>query len=77
MTRDMTRTQFVAALKRNGFKHAALFWFKDTTGQAPDTLFSGLFLPNGKMLRRSTISRLIQSRKEQVAENKKKQRAKA
>jgi hypothetical protein len=61
-TRDMTRREFTAALKRNGFKHEFLFWFEDTTGQTPDIHYPGIFQKNGKTMRRATISRLIKHR---------------
>jgi hypothetical protein len=58
----MTRREYNAALKRNGFKHYALFWFIDTTGQTPDVHYSGIFWRTGKVARRATISHLIKGR---------------
>jgi hypothetical protein len=67
-TRDMTRREYAAALKRNGFKHVALFWFSDTTGQT-HVSYSGIFWRTGKVARRATVSHLIKSRDAELKRN--------
>ena len=67
MTRDFTSAQFNAALKRNGFRWAALWWFVDTTGACPNIHFSGIFYRNGKCARRATLAHLIKRREEEDA----------
>jgi hypothetical protein len=59
---EMSHRQFVAALKRNGFRHAALFWFEDTSGRTPGASYSGIFTRKGKTCRRATIAHLIRQR---------------
>lgn len=67
-TRDMSRAEFVAALKRNGFASDFGAWFKDTSGQAPGYSIGGVFTHRGVLLRRTTIAYLIERRKAIVAE---------
>jgi len=67
MSRDMTERAFRAALKRNGFRFARLFWFEDTTGQASGVLFSGAFNADTSIHRRETIRHLIARREAHIA----------
>ena len=66
MTRDMSNREFSAAMKRNGFRHEFLLWFKDTTAQTPHIRFSGLFSTKGKLFRRATIAHLIRQREAEL-----------
>jgi hypothetical protein len=65
MTRDMTRTQFHAALERNGFKRPVLMWCKSKEG--PAISYGMLFDRKGKLLRRETIAYLIKRRAAEMA----------
>lgn len=65
--RELSRKQFNEAMQRNGFKHHALFWFIDTTGQTPGCSYSGIFWRNGKLARRATLAHLIRRRDEEIA----------
>lgn len=64
--RELSFKQFQAALKRDGFRHVALFWFEDTTGATPGHSFPGVFLRNGKHLRRATIAQLRRQRRNAI-----------
>lgn len=63
---DMSARQFNAALKRNGFRHAFLFWFEDTTGQTEGISYSGIFYRKGKLARRATLAHLLKRREHQI-----------
>jgi hypothetical protein len=71
-TRDMTKAQFAEALKRNGFRHEFLWWFKDTTGQTPGVSYGGIWNPKaGRFDRRTTVAHLIKSRAKDVERERK------
>lgn len=58
--RDMTKSQFKAALKRNGFEQAELGgWFRDTTRQTTVTLGGVINLADGSLDYRATLRRII------------------
>lgn len=62
--RDMTRAEFNAALKRNGFANAfGGLWFRDTTGVCSEGhSFGAIFDVNKGVRRRATIAHLIRER---------------
>jgi hypothetical protein len=69
MTREMSRPQFSAALKRNGFSTPILFWVYSRDN--PNISYSMLFTTKGKVLRRATIAHLLQSRERDRAKSEK------
>ena len=59
-TRDLTRSQFLAALDRNGFRKPIMFWI--TSKDAPDVSYGMVFSRQGKILRRVTLAHVIRER---------------
>ena len=64
--RDMTRSQFNAALRQHGFRKV-LLWVEDTTGQCPGTAWGMVLNCKGKMLYRASLAKAIRERDAQVA----------
>jgi len=62
---EMTRKQFQAALKRNGFRQV-LVWIEDTTGQVRGTSWGMVMHSSGKMAYRATIAKVIRERDAQI-----------
>lgn len=62
--RDMTRPQFRAALKRNGFRSPVMFWVEHC--DIPGVSFPLTIRGDGKLMRRETIADLIQRRNEEL-----------
>jgi hypothetical protein len=58
-TRDMTRAQFEAALKRNNFSKPVLFWCQD--GENPNSHYPIIY-GRGRTYRRATIANLLACR---------------
>jgi hypothetical protein len=67
--RDMTRAQFQAALKRNGFRQF-LAWFQDETGQTTSAYGAVVNPKTGKIYRRITLARIIEERRRDAAKKK-------
>lgn len=68
MTKDMTKQQFLDALRRNGFKHEFMGWYADTTGQVPNVKFGAVYnVKPFRLNRRATLARLIQTRAKEIA----------
>lgn len=61
----MTRKQFQAALKRNGFRQI-LLWIEDTTGQVHGVSWGMVMHTGGKMAYRATIAKVIRARTAQI-----------
>lgn len=60
--RDMTRAQFDAALKANGFRKI-FHWIEDRTGSAPGVSWGVIFsVQNGKIARRATLAHVMRQR---------------
>ncbi len=58
---EMSRAQFNAALKRNGFKKV-LLWISDTTGIVPGVSWGVLLHRNGKTAYRATLAHVLRER---------------
>lgn len=68
-TRDMSKKQFQAALKRNGFRPTILgLWYEDMTGTTSIT-FGAVIGKGYRIHRRATLAHLIQSRDNQRKKN--------
>ena len=63
--RDLTRAQFQAELKRQGFRQV-LLWFEDTTGEV-SVSYGAIMHRTGKIARRATLAHLIRSRRADAA----------
>lgn len=59
---ELTRRQFQAALKRNGFRQV-LLWCTDTTGQVPGTSWGMTLHSSGKPAYRATLAHIIRERR--------------
>lgn len=64
--REMSRAQFKAALKKNGFRSILGCWFEDTTGQCDRVSWGALIGPSG-LLRRATLAKIVRERRAEVA----------
>jgi hypothetical protein len=65
--RDMSRAQFLAALKEHGFRKV-LFWGEDTTGQCPGVSWGFVVSRStGKVLHRATLAKLVKEREAEIA----------
>lgn len=62
---EMTRRQFHAALKRNGFQQV-LLWVRDITGQVPGTSWGMVMHMNGKPAYRASLAKVIRERRAQI-----------
>lgn len=62
---EMTRRQFQAALKRNGFQQV-LLWVRDTTGQVPGTSWGMVLHANGKTAYRASLAKVIRAREAEI-----------
>lgn len=64
---EMSRAQFRAALKRNGFRQI-LMWFEDTTGECPSVSWGAILaIKTGKIMRRATLAKIIRERNSEIA----------
>lgn len=62
---EMSRAQFHAALKRNGFRKI-LLWIEDTTGAVRGTSWGMVLHMNGKAAYRATLAKVLRERRLQV-----------
>jgi hypothetical protein len=72
--KEMSRTQFKAALAKYGFRQS-LLWVSDTTGQVPGTSW-GMILwgsgpRKGKVAYRATLAKVIRERDAEIAKREK------
>jgi hypothetical protein len=58
---ELSKRQFDAALRRNGFRQV-LLWVQDTTGIAPGTSWGMVMHMNGKSAYRATLAKVLRAR---------------
>ena len=61
MTKDLSRSQYLAAAKRQGF-NPCLYGLEDISGKTKGTIYGGVFDGNGKIRRRTTLAEAIKKR---------------
>jgi hypothetical protein len=65
--RDLTRDQFLSALRKRGFRKV-LLWIEDTSGACPGVSW-GIVIRRGTggIMRRATLAKVIQEREAEIA----------
>lgn len=61
-TRDLTHRQFLAALKRNGFRLMDGLWMADTTGVTTAWFGTVYRQRDGKIMRRASLAKAVRDR---------------
>lgn len=61
MTKDLSRNQYLAAAKRQGF-NPCFCGLEDISGRTPGIIYGGVFDANGKFRRRTTLAEAINKR---------------
>ena len=60
MTKDLSRSQYHAAAKKQGFK-PSFFGLEDVSGKTPGTIYGAIAF-GGKIRRRATLANAMQER---------------